>query len=325
MRLASVGTVVDDRILHTDGTETRSLGGIYYTVAVAANLCPPEWEILPICRAGQDILPRLEAKLGRYPNVNLRWVQPSRRANTRVTLVYRTALERDEYTTPPMAPLSAGELEPALDTDACLVNFITGRDVKLSALSWFAEQYLGLLYLDLHSLTLGIGPDGKRYARYPQRWRSYARVPDVLQMNEREAACLSRKPMKSGSFENVIAFFRDFLDSSHTRPAVVNVTLGPAGSAVLWRSPDDGVRAQRVPPAAVEVVDPTGCGDTFAVGFLYSYLLRRDPVEAARYANLVAGLKCCLKGSEGLPKLRTLLDRMKGGTAGQSLMERPAI
>lgn len=303
MRIAVVGTVVCDRIVYTDGREIHSLGGIHYTVAVAAHLCPPDWEILPICRIGRDALPAVLDAWGEFPNVRRDGIRPAARPNTRVTLLYRKPTEREEYTTLPMAPLGTEELYPALSADVCVINFITGSDVKLAALRFLRESYRGMLYLDIHSLTLGIAPDGQRYYRYPRRWREYARAADCLQLNEYEAACLAQLRPDERTLEALRSFAVLLLSNLSGRLRLVNLTLGERGSLMACRGRDGSITCEHVPGLRVSVVDPTGCGDTYAIAFLVRYIATGDPLEAAYFANTIAGHKCTLAGSEGLAEL----------------------
>jgi sugar/nucleoside kinase (ribokinase family) len=43
--------------------------------------------------------------------------------------------------------------------------------------------------------------------------------------------------------------------------------------------------------ATRDPVDPTGCGDTFMAGYLFSRLGGRDPAAAARFGAVAAALK----------------------------------
>ncbi|MDZ7373647.1 MAG: carbohydrate kinase family protein [candidate division KSB1 bacterium] len=316
MKVAILGTIVSDRILHVDATETRSLGGIYYTVIAAAHLFPSDWELIPICRVGADIYPAVLSAFAKFPNLCLDGIRWSKRENTQVTLVYTSPVERVEYTTPPMPPLGPEDLEPALEANVCLVNFITGKDVRLCALQTLANSSRASVYLDIHSLTLGIGSDGSRYYRYPKYWKRYARTADLLQMNEREAACLARMPNVANHVEALKKFLLGSVFSPDSRVRVVNITLGEKGSILAQRQEDEVVALEHLPPLRVPVVDPTGCGDTFAVAFLASFLRGTGPREAARFANRVAGFKCTLRGSEELAQLSRFREP-EGGFVGE--------
>ena len=79
--------------------------------------------------------------------------------------------------------------------------------------------------------------------------------------------------------------------------AGVVVTLGAAGAAVA-----QGLQRRTIPAAAMEVVDTTGAGDTFA-GVLAAWLASgHDLEEAAEAANRAAGLSVARAGArDGMP------------------------
>lgn len=62
-------------------------------------------------------------------------------------------------------------------------------------------------------------------------------------------------------------------------PEVI-LTLGSAGSVVVTR---DAVKRVNVEPVAVS--DPTGAGDTYAIGYAVARAAGAEPVAAARRAS----------------------------------------
>ncbi|MDL2221132.1 PfkB family carbohydrate kinase [Parabacteroides sp. OttesenSCG-928-N08] len=67
----------------------------------------------------------------------------------------------------------------------------------------------------------------------------------------------------------------------------VVITLGDAGSVVY-----DGVDFYRIPAYCVEeVVDTTGCGDTYMTGFLYGRMKQWDIDRAGRFAAAMCSIK----------------------------------
>lgn len=88
------------------------------------------------------------------------------------------------------------------------------------------------------------------------------------------AACLS---------EEDLAGDLAWLDALRAVVPTVALTLGAAG-CVVW-SPEG---RWRVPAPAVEVVDPTGAGDTFAAAFTFGLASGAPPAEAAARANALA-------------------------------------
>jgi ribokinase len=78
---------------------------------------------------------------------------------------------------------------------------------------------------------------------------------------------------------------------------VVVVKLGKEGCYIT-----DGKREITIPAFEVKVVDTTGAGDAFNVGFLYGYLKGRDLEECGKLGNFVASM-CVQKfgARAGLP------------------------
>ena len=70
-------------------------------------------------------------------------------------------------------------------------------------------------------------------------------------------------------------------------PKVVVLRMGERGAYLA--TPDGRTR---IPPHGVRAVDATGAGDAFSGAFLARILAGDAPVQAARYANVAAALKC---------------------------------
>ena len=78
------------------------------------------------------------------------------------------------------------------------------------------------------------------------------------------------------------------------------VKLGPRGAYATGR---------RQEPFAVQVVDPTGAGDTFAAGFLYAlHALGMSFDPALRFAAAAGAMACTYEGgvSEHLTRRRVM-------------------
>lgn len=83
------------------------------------------------------------------------------------------------------------------------------------------------------------------------------------------------------------AAWRD-LSGRTSRPIV---KLGPEGAYAGGRA---------YPPCRVEVLDPTGAGDTFAAGYLYATIEEgRGPDEAMRFAQAAGAIACTYAGGLG--------------------------
>ena len=82
---------------------------------------------------------------------------------------------------------------------------------------------------------------------------------------------------------------KKFLDSGVN---LVAVTLGKKG--VLVQNENEIIRAGAID---VEIVDPTGCGDSFIGGFLGEYLKSKNIKKAQGMGSYMASLTAQKKGS----------------------------
>jgi ribokinase len=107
---------------------------------------------------------------------------------------------------------------------------------------------------------------------------------------------------------DVVEAFTSYLATCSGRGSVV-LTLAERGASVFAAG---GCEAVRLPALPVEVVDATGAGDAFAGAFLATWLNGRDPVEAARYANVAAALAVTAEGAQagltGAAEIERLLE-----------------
>ena len=94
-------------------------------------------------------------------------------------------------------------------------------------------------------------------------------------------------------------------DWSHKVPLLV-ATDGRHGATLF----QDGA-TERFPAYSANEVDPTGAGDVFAAAFLVHLYRHGDPGEAVDFANCVAACSIEYVGTEGIPTLEVVRERMK--------------
>jgi sugar/nucleoside kinase (ribokinase family) len=115
-------------------------------------------------------------------------------------------------------------------------------------------------------------------ATRPADLASLLRAVDLLKVDDAEAAALVGETDPARAAEALAAL----------GPSEVLVTFADRGS--LIRAPEYGVtRIAAIPPR--EVVDATGCGDTYLAGYTAARLRDHSPPEAARIAAAAASLK----------------------------------
>ncbi|MDA0748268.1 MAG: carbohydrate kinase family protein [bacterium] len=288
-RIALLGTVNRDTILTPDGVRTESYGGMLYSVLSLAEIS--EAEVYPVCNVGQDVEGAVRRFLT-HPAVRMDGVSIVPEQNPHCLLEYDSTGQKQETLNGEVPPISFAQVEPFLDFDAVCVNFITGTEMALETLQAVRRETRALIFMDVHSLTLGMDENRRRFFRVPSQWEAWLGCADVVQMNEREGALLAGEPLDGAA---TARFGSQVLSLG---PKVLLITRGSSGSeAVVCRSGEVQVlKFDAESPGSPQ--DETGCGDVFMMGFTWAYLQAEDVVQASRFANRVAGINCCLRGIE---------------------------
>lgn len=275
-KISVVGCINRDTVIRPGSPTLHGYGGILYNVFGLSALLGSGVEIVPMCNLGRDAAAPVLNLTSACTNILTDQIRVVATRNNHCTMKYRRSGERSETFAGFVPSISYGQLESALDSDIALVNFISGRDVTLKTLKRFRELFTEMIYLDFHTLSLGLREDASRFLRRPEKWREYIECCDFLQMNAREFSLLSGKqPVES----DLVGFYDSHVQS--TGKALL-VTLGKEGAAMV------DVRRGRArvsftrPSSLPTVIDTTGAGDLFAAGFC---------------AGLVSGksLEACLK------------------------------
>ncbi len=293
MKIAVIGTVNKDLILPFEGASIQSVGGIYYTITALSNLSGAEVEIIPIAYLGEDFYAAFVALLKQYPNVSPRGLIPLLQKNHEVILEYISPEERKEKALFNFPPLEFSAIEPFLDADFFLVNFITGWDVSLSALKELSQRAFERLYMDVHFLVMGVDKLGHRFPQRPENIREWLSQARFVQMNEREQRIIAGGEMPD------MAFYEAYFQPNQ----ILLVTQGRRGAKILF-SREGKIRKKEFPPYFVDrVVDVTGCGDVFGAAFVRRYLDTGDLYDAVDFANRIAAANSLLMGTNEMDKL----------------------
>lgn len=302
-KIALLGTINRDTIRTSDGVETESYGGILYSLLPLSAIVRDTASIYPIVNVGEDMREIVMRYLEPCRNIHFDGVSFVPEKNTHCYIVYDEAGNKQETLLGGVPKLTFDQLAPFLSSDAIIVNFITGTELELETLQQVRRQADAIIFMDIHSLTLGMDDQNRRFWRIPPRWEEWIACADVIQMNEEEAALLAGEPLDS---EVKTVAFGERLLSNGSR--VVLITRNERGSDAIYQESGQTVLHHSPSQPAGEPHDETGCGDVFLMGFMDSYLDERDPVEASRCANLLAGINVTLRGIEGVRRFGEELD-----------------
>ncbi|MGB2981055.1 MAG: carbohydrate kinase family protein [Candidatus Zixiibacteriota bacterium] len=297
-RVTVIGTINRDTLIFPRGKRTESFGGILYNLSALSGLGGKWMEVYPVCNVGYGVYDRVREILESYENVRPDGVKKVGRKNNHAFLLIDQESERQEVLKNRVPVLSFSQIEPFLECDVILVNFISGFDITLSTLKKIRRSTAALIFMDVHSLTLGIRRDGRRFFRSPKSWKEYIKQADLVQTNMAELSVLAEKSLKSPSD---IRDFGEYVLS--LGPRALLVTLGEEGAIMIYRH-GEGCRLKKDEGIKVRgFKDAIGAGDAFSAGFLVRYFQSRSLVWSLDFANRVAAEKCKTSGAEGVARL----------------------
>lgn len=334
MKATIVGAINFDRITPYQSTEERtSFGGVLYNAIALAGLLGEKDRIVIVSRMGENHRAEVNGLLEPYPAVDASHISTSPRGTNENIIRNIAKDDRTEILKANIEPLDAADVELHLDSDLFVFNFIAGYEITQRAVRLARERSKGLVSLDVHNKIQGIAEDGTRFLAGWPDWREWLSAVHVVQMNEKEISSLVERELRS--VPDYVGAAGEILDAG---PEVVLVTLGGQG-ALVAHDPggdkgggrkDGGCRWASVGATSHEYVDPTGCGDCFAAGFLYSYLEDGSPVLALAFASTVAGNNVEHRGFAPRRPVGELVARMeeeypevvkkaRGGWAGEAM------
>lgn len=301
MKIAALGTINHDTVVLPQGEVIESYGGLLYSILPLALLAEPGTTIVPVVNLGRDVEHPVKAILSRHSRISQEGIRMVPERNNRVLLRYTSHGEREEVQQGGLPPLTFEQIAPFLDADVLLVNFISGRELSLETLRRVRAHTMATIYMDIHSLSLGIDQEGRRFWRQIPNWPEWVAQADVVQVNRGEARLLAGGPVETE--REVLSLGRMVLEAG---PAILLLTLGSRGSMMISASGEDPRLWRFDPQPPAKVRDTTGCGDVFLAAFVAEHVRSGDPHKASRFANLAAGAKSGFSGIEELEGLKEL-------------------
>ncbi|MCI0330286.1 MAG: carbohydrate kinase family protein [candidate division Zixibacteria bacterium] len=293
LKIAVLGSINEDFIVH-QGATRHSYGGILYNLT-ALSLLLPDSKIRPVAFLGTNVWPRVKSLSQSLKNIHWDNTRKLKRPGNRVNLFYLPNGEKREILKHPVPEFAWPDLKPALRADALLFNFISGWEVSPKQFRKLRENFAGLVYVDIHSLLLGIKKNGERFPRVPKDWDVFLNA-DYVQMNRQEWELVAAMAFNR---KNLLRFCRRW-KSKGWRGIIV--TLAEKGAVLAYR--DGAVQTLSYPAPKVKRPEQTGAGDFFAAGFISAILKGKSLSTALKNGVRTASWKCRYAGIEDVLKHR---------------------
>lgn len=201
---------------------------------------------------------------------------------------------REQHVRSVAAPFAPADLA-GVSARAIHLGPLTRRELSLEVIR-AARERAPLIALDAQGMLREVSGGRVHLGPWAEMIGALALI-DVLKVDDVEAAHLLGGPSTPTDAADRLAGLG---------PKEVLVTFADRGSLV--RSAAGSFRVPAIPPSAN--VDATGCGDTYAAGYLHGRLTGLEPQAAARFGAATASLKL-----EGYGPFEGTADRVRAHLA----------
>lgn len=285
MKLLIVGHSVVDNIYYENEKRTKP-GGIYYS-SIGFNAVKQQDDQLVLLTSFSEVDYKYFQKL--YSKFDLNYANKLP-AIPHVNLYLEGSVERKEHYKNLIGPLTIPTVINFEIFDGIFINMITGYDLLPEQFVELRKKYNGTIYLDIHTLSRGVGKDNHRFFRKIPDYEMYLQSVDIVQVNEHELKTITPFDEKEKILENVFELGVKFL----------LVTKGSKGAEIYS---NDG-KHYSVEALKVNPVNKIGCGDVFGSVFFYSYLSGLKINESLHKASYAAGIITTYKTEEEFLNLK---------------------
>lgn len=292
LKVAVLGPIPRDHITTHKGEVIEKYGCATHTAIGLSRLLGDSGTVHPISHVRKVDLEGVLEVLAPYPNIETNGISDAADQGDIIHLKFVDQNNRLEKQTGFMNPIVGADLKEVLDADVFVCVPITDYEIPLETLKFIKAHTKAPVIFDAHGPTNTVTVLGDRLVRFwvdRDIWLPYI---DVLKMNLEESRCCWFN--KEYTFEELGPLHDT--DTSHLDDLAAHVlahgvkslivTLDAGGCAVYSLGPN-GVKKEMVPSVPVgEVIDTTGCGDSFAGGLGYGLLEdASNYIRAAKYAN----------------------------------------
>jgi sugar/nucleoside kinase (ribokinase family) len=296
-RIAIVGPIPRDHIVTHQGDLIQKWGCVTHPVIALSAMAGESIEIIPVCHVRNVDLDNVKEVFKGYPGINLNHVTSENDQGDIISLRFVDVNNRLERQTGFMDPIVPNDFKDLLTCDVFVFIPISDYEISLETLQYLKKKSKkSVIIFDAHGPTTACLFNGERMRKFwvdRDLWLPYI---DVLKMNIEEAqASWFKKEYESSDFtqeispEEMRVFGKHCLEKG---VKCVAITMDSRGCMLYYKKRGKFVE-EMVPAVKVEnVIDTTGCGDSFAGGVGFGLL--EDPtdyVKAVRYGNALGALR----------------------------------
>jgi sugar/nucleoside kinase (ribokinase family) len=298
-KIAVLGPIPKDHITTAKGEIIEKYGCVTHPTIALSKLLGKNGTVIPVTHIRKKDEAGILELLNKYDNIDTSKISTKYNQGDEIRLKFLNQNDRVEKQTAFMHPIVPEDVKDILDCDAFVIVPITDFEVPLDTLQYLKENSNGTIIFDAHGPTTTVTTSGDRLRQFWLDRDVWLPFIDVLKMNIEEASCCwfkseyeleELKPMPDEMDEAGLAEFAKYCLENGT--GAVYITLDARG-CMIYTIKDGVFNAEFVKSVWVEnVVDTTGCGDSFAGGLAFGFLDgEKDFVKAAKFANALGAMR----------------------------------
>lgn len=267
MKLLVIGHSVLDFIKDSEADKI-SAGGIFYAVSALNRICNKDDEIFLCTQYDEESAKYFKPE---YDKIKKDYLQKVEKI-PRVHLNLFTDKERHEYYENITNNLKI-DFTDLKELDGILINMITGFDITLEQLCKIRDHYAGVIYIDVHTLSRGLGDNYKREFRRIPDFNNWAKNVDVIQVNQSELFTLSDRNTEVEIISEIFSY----------GVKILCVTKGDIGAKIYFKKSKE-IISYFIAAKKIKNPNVIGCGDVFGASFFYSYIRNKNEIDSLNQA-----------------------------------------
>ncbi|MDX1470466.1 MAG: PfkB family carbohydrate kinase [Flavobacteriaceae bacterium] len=301
IKIAVVGPIPNDTIKTYKGEIVTKYGCVTHPTIALAKLLENRGSVIPISHVHKKDHKGIVELFHKYKSIDVSGVSSKKNQGTDIELVFVDQNNRIETQLSNMSPITPEDIEPFLDVDSFVFVPITDFEVSLDTLKFIKKNSEAPIIFDAHGPTTYVNEHGKRLRQYWKDVKEWLPYIDILKMNLEESLCSwFDKDYTNEEFdEDDTGHLDEFADFvlSHG-PRALYVTLDSRGCALYYKDGDVIIKDFVSSIPVKDVIDTTGCGDSFAGGLAFGIAMYDDLYKAAHFANTLGAFRTQGKGFE---------------------------